>query len=41
MGTESEEESGKKDSRQWQQQRLVIDIRDLALPPDPACLQQH
>lgn len=23
------------------QQRLVIDIRDLALPPDPACLQQH
>lgn len=33
--------------RQWQQQqqRLVIDIRDLALPPDPASqsasLQQH
>lgn len=28
---------------QWQQQhqRLVIDIRDLALPPDPASLQQH
>lgn len=32
------EKEEKGHSRQWQQQRLVIDIRDLALPPDPATL---